>query len=84
MKNIKIVISGDLGSGKSVSLSKQLKAELGFEVISIGVIDKENWLQNMEWMPSEFNKFMETHPEIDQQCDQMVTNYGKRRKRTNT
>lgn len=75
MKNIKIAISGDLGSGKSV-LSKQLKAELGFEVISIGVIQRE--LAAKYGMDAlEFNKFMETHPEIDEQCDQMVTNYGK-------
>lgn len=75
MKNIKIAISGDLGSGKSV-LSKRLKAELGFEVISIGVIQRE--LAAKYGMDAlEFNKFMETHPEIDEQCDEMVTNYGK-------
>jgi cytidylate kinase len=75
MKNIKIAISGDLGSGKSV-LSKQLKAELGFEVISIGVIQRElAWQYGMDAL--EFNKFMETHPEIDQKCDQMVVDYGK-------
>lgn len=75
MKNIKIAISGDLGSGKSV-LSKQLKTELGFDVISIGVIQRE--LAAKYGMDAlEFNKFMETHPEIDEQCDQMVTDYGK-------
>ncbi|MCK9164005.1 MAG: AAA family ATPase, partial [Bacteroidales bacterium] len=75
MNNIKISISGDLGSGKSV-LSKQLKEELGFEVISIGVIQRE--LATKYGMDAlEFNKFMETHPEIDEQCDEMVTNYGK-------
>lgn len=75
MKNIKIAISGDLGSGKSV-LSKQLNAELGFDVISIGVIQRE--LAAKYGMDAlEFNKFMETHPEIDEECDQMVTNYGK-------
>ena len=75
MKNIKIAISGDLGSGKSV-LSKQLKEELGFEIISIGVIQRElAWKYGMDAL--EFNKFMETHPEIDEQCDNMVVNYGK-------
>lgn len=75
MNNIKISISGDLGSGKSI-LSKKLKEELGFEVISIGVIQRE--LATKYGMDAlEFNKFMETHPEIDEQCDEMVTNYGK-------
>lgn len=75
MNNIKISISGDLGSGKSI-LSKKLKEELGFEVISIGVIQRE--LATKYGMDAlEFNQFMETHPEIDEQCDDMVTNYGK-------
>ncbi len=75
MKSIKISISGDLGSGKSV-LSKQLSQELGFEVISIGVIQRE--LATKYGMDAlEFNQFMETHPEIDEECDKMVTNYGK-------
>ncbi len=75
MKNIKIAISGDLGSGKSV-LSKKLKEKLGFEIISIGVIQRELALKyGMDAL--EFNKFMETHPEIDEQCDNMVVNYGK-------
>src|SRR5574344_387317 len=75
MKAIKIAISGDLGSGKSV-LSKHLKTELGFEVISIGVIQRElAWRKGMDAL--EFNHFMETHPEIDQECDDMVASYGK-------
>lgn len=75
MKAIKIAISGDLGSGKSV-LSKRLKTELGFEVISIGVIQRElAWKRGMDAL--EFNHFMETHPEIDRECDDMVASYGK-------
>lgn len=74
MRNIKIAISGDLGSGKSV-LAKKLNQELGFEIISIGVIQRELALKyNMDAL--EFNKFMETHPEIDQQCDNMVIKLG--------
>jgi cytidylate kinase, putative len=75
MKAIKIAISGDLGSGKSL-LSNRLKKELGFEVISIGVIQRElAWRRGMDAL--EFNHFMETHPEIDQECDDMVSSYGK-------
>src|SRR5574344_2467686 len=75
MKAIKIAISGDLGSGKSV-LSKTLKTELSFEVISIGVIQRElAWKRGMYAL--EFNHFMETHPEIDRECDDMVASYGK-------
>ncbi|MDR0971162.1 MAG: AAA family ATPase [Bacteroidales bacterium] len=74
-KNIKIAISGDLGSGKSV-LSKALSKTLGFEIISIGVIQRELALKyGMDAL--EFNKFMETHPEIDLKCDEMVREYGK-------
>ncbi len=74
MKNIKIAISGDLGSGKSV-LSNKLKESLGFEVISIGIIQRE--LAREYGMDAlEFNKFMETHPEIDEKCDSMVRDYG--------
>ncbi|MBP1629438.1 MAG: hypothetical protein H6Q15_331 [Bacteroidetes bacterium] len=75
MKNIKIAISGDLGSGKSV-LAKCLKETLGFDVISVGVIQRE--LAAKYGMDAlEFNKFMETHPEIDEECDNMVIALGK-------
>lgn len=75
MRNIKIAISGDLGSGKSV-LAKGLQRELGFEIISIGVIQRE--LAAKYGMDAlEFNRFMETHPEIDIECDNMVIALGK-------
>ena len=74
MKNIKIAISGELGSGKTV-LSKRLSEVLGMEVISIGKIQR-NLAQKYGMTTLEFNKYLETHPEIDEEFDDSVTRYG--------
>lgn len=74
MKNIKIAISGELGSGKTV-LSKRLSEVLGMEVISIGKIQR-NLAQKYGMTTLEFNKYLETHPEIDEEFDGSVTRYG--------
>jgi len=74
MKNIKIAISGELGSGKTV-LSKKLSSVLGMEVISIGKIQR-NLAQKYGMTTLEFNKYLETHPEIDEEFDDSVTRYG--------
>lgn len=74
MKNIKIAISGELGSGKSV-LSKRLSDFLGMEVISIGKIQR-NLASKHGMTTLEFNKYLETHPEIDLEFDDAVTQYG--------
>jgi CMP/dCMP kinase len=75
MDTSKISISGDLGSGKSV-LAKSLEASLGFKLISVGVIQRK-LAQKYGMGTTEFNKYMETHPEIDIECDNMVSEYGK-------
>lgn len=74
MKNLKIAISGELGSGKTV-LSKKLNEALGIEIKSVGKIQRE-LAQKYGMTTLEFNKYMETHPEIDQECDDMVASYG--------
>lgn len=74
MKAYKITISGELGSGKSV-LSKQLCDRADFKIISVGAIQRE-LAENHGMSTLEFNKYMETHPEIDIECDNKVVEYG--------
>jgi cytidylate kinase len=74
MQTYKITISGELGSGKS-SLSKLLCAKADFKILSVGAIQRE--LAEQHGMSTlEFNKYMETHPEIDIECDNKVVEYG--------
>jgi CMP/dCMP kinase len=75
MDATKISISGDLGSGKSL-LARRLETHLGCKLISVGVIQRK-LAQKYGMGTTEFNKYMETHPEIDIECDNMVSEYGK-------
>lgn len=71
---MKIAISGELGGGKS-ALGKLLNEKLGFALISVGSIQRE--LAAKHGMNTvEFSKYMETHPEIDLECDKKVEEYG--------
>lgn len=72
---IKIAISGELGSGKTV-LSRKLSSALGIELISVGKIQRQ-LAEKYGMSTLEFNKYMETHPELDHECDAMVEQYGK-------
>lgn len=74
MENIKITISGELGSGKTV-LSKHLCEKMDFIIISVGGIQRE-LAEKYGMTTLEFNQYMETHPEIDIDCDQKVVEYG--------
>ena len=75
MEDFKIAISGELGGGKT-KLGKLLSEKLGYKLISIGSIQRE--LAEEHGMTTiEFNKYMETHPEIDHECDRKVVEYGK-------
>ena len=72
---MKIAISGELGGGKTV-LGKLLCEKLDYKLISVGSIQRE--LAEKHGMTTvEFNKYMETHPEIDHECDRKVVEYGK-------
>jgi cytidylate kinase len=75
MDATKISISGDLGSGKSV-LARRLESNINFKLISVGVIQRK-LAQKYGLSTTEFNKYMETHSEIDIECDNMVSEYGK-------
>jgi len=76
MKDVsKIAISGELGSGKTV-LGKKLSEYLGYKLISVGGIQRK-LAEKYGMNTTEFNKYMETHPHIDLECDQMVEELGK-------
>ena len=70
-----ITITGELGSGKS-SVTAILKERLNFEVVSVGFIQRQLATKH-NFSATEFNKYMETHPGIDEECDAMVAELGK-------
>jgi cytidylate kinase len=75
-KFIKISITGDLGSGKS-TVCNYLKERYGLKVYSTGQIQRSLAKKhNMDVLA--FNKFMETHPEIDEEIDAELVKLGKR------
>jgi cytidylate kinase len=75
-KRIKISITGDLGSGKS-TVCRYLKEKYGFKVYSIGLIQR-SLAEKYNLDIFAFNKYMETHTEIDEEIDTELTNIGKR------
>ncbi|MDR0537228.1 MAG: cytidylate kinase family protein [Tannerellaceae bacterium] len=74
-----ITLSGELGSGKS-SVASELGRALGFEVISVGAVQRR-LAEKHNLDAAAFNKYMETHPELDIECDKMVAELGKGKKR---
>jgi cytidylate kinase len=75
MERNKISISGDLGSGKTV-LARKISEKMGIPIISVGGIQRK-LAQKYGMDTTTFNKYMETHPEIDLECDNMVSEYGR-------
>ncbi|MGC8825163.1 MAG: (d)CMP kinase [Bacteroidales bacterium] len=75
MEKNKISISGDLGSGKTV-LARKISEKTGIPIISVGGIQRR-LAQKYGMDTTTFNKYMETHPEIDLECDNMVSEYGR-------
>ena len=67
MKNIKISLAGDLGSGKT-TVGKLLAARLGAQIYSTGTIQRKIATE-MGMTTLELNKYSETHPEIDDRID---------------
>ncbi|MDR2495792.1 MAG: cytidylate kinase family protein [Tannerellaceae bacterium] len=76
MTSNNITISGEPGSGKS-SVTAILRRELGFEVVSVGLIQRE-MAASLNMSAVEFNRYMETHPELDHECDRRVAELGRR------
>ncbi len=63
----KISLAGDLGSGKS-TVSKLLMAKTGAEYYSTGMICRAE-AEKHGMTIDEFNRYMETHPEVDKAID---------------
>ena len=73
MKNYKISLAGDLGSGKS-TVGDVLAKKYSMEKVSIGVMLRD--LATEYGMDiTAFNKYMETHPEIDNELDNKLKSY---------
>ncbi len=73
----KISLTGDLGSGKS-HLSRLLAEKLGFRIVSTGFIQRE--IATKYGMSTlELNEYTQTHPEIDEEIDQRVTDLQEAR-----
>ena len=75
MKNLKITISGELGSGKTVLGKLLCEKKTDFKLISVGGIQRE-LAEKYKMSIIEFNKYMDVHPEIDIECDKKVEEYG--------
>jgi cytidylate kinase len=75
-RKIKISITGDLGSGKS-TVCRFLKDKYGLNIYSIGQIQR-SLAQKYNMDVLAFNKYMESHPEIDEEIDTELTKIGQR------
>ncbi len=76
MKNYKISLAGDLGSGKS-TVGDVLAKKYSMEKVSIGVMLRD--LATEHGMDvTAFNKYMETHPEIDNELDNKLKSYEEK------
>ena len=65
--SFKISLAGDLGSGKS-TVSKLLIARTGAEYYSTGTVCRKAAAEHGMTI-DEFNRYMETHPEVDKMID---------------
>lgn len=74
-ENSKISITGDLGSGKS-TVARIIKERYGYIVYSTGAVQR-SLAQKYGMTTLEFNKYMESHPEIDEEIDTQLTETGK-------
>lgn len=71
----KISITGDLGSGKS-TVCRYLKEKFGLRVYSIGQIQR-SMAEKYNMDTCAFNKYMELHPEIDEEIDTELARIGR-------
>lgn len=73
MKDYKISLAGDLGSGKT-TVGEILTEKYNLTKISVGRIFREV-AEKLGMTVAEFNKFMETHPEYDCEVDEQTKSY---------
>ncbi|MGN0819196.1 MAG: AAA family ATPase [Christensenellaceae bacterium] len=75
MKEFRISLAGDLGSGKT-TVAKILQDKYGAERISAGIIQRD-MAKSLGLDITQFNKYMETHPDIDRELDRGIAGYDK-------
>ncbi len=74
MKEFRISLTGDLGSGKT-TVAKILQEKYGAERISTGNIQRDI-AKKLGMNITEFNIYMETHPELDKELDKGISKYN--------
>lgn len=75
MKKHIISITGDLAAGKT-TVTKLLINELGYSIYKNGERFR-NMAKEMDMSVSEFGEYVEQHPEIDRQLDDLARKYGE-------
>ncbi len=73
MKNLKISLAGDLGSGKT-TVGEILTKKYNLEKVSIGKILRQ-MAEEHGMTVADFNKYMESHPEYDKIVDDKLIEY---------
>jgi len=76
-KYLKISVTGDLGSGKS-TVCRYLSEILDCNLYSIGRIQR-SLAEKYNMSIHDFNIYMESHPEIDEEIDSELVKIGQRR-----
>ena len=75
MESMKISLAGDLGSGKS-TVGRIIGEKCGLEFYSTGTIQRKIALER-GMTTYELNRYMEDHPEIDDEIDKVKDKLGK-------
>lgn len=70
-----ITLSGDLGSGKG-AVSTAICEEIGYSIYRNGEYFRK-LAREMNMDVTEFNKYVENHPEIDQSIEKSAAEYAK-------
>ena len=73
---MKIVISGDLGSGKS-TICKLISNKYHIKFFSTGQIQRQI-AKDLNMTTTDLNKYMENHFEIDERIDKEIVEIGKK------
>ena len=73
MKDLKISLAGDLGSGKT-TVGEILTEKYGLEKVSIGKIMRK-MAEERGLSVADFNRYIENHPEYDKLVDDKLKSY---------
>lgn len=75
MKNVKITLSGNAGSGKS-TIGKILSEELRVTFLSVGEICRKK-ATSLEMDINQFQEFLKSNPNFDKYMDRHIVEYAK-------